>query len=133
NEGVPPKVMDGVIEKFGMPMGPCELLDEIGLDVGMKVVKILSAAFGDRMQAPALMDKVGEDGRYGKKTGKGIYLYENGKPKVDTGLFARLGVKENPSAVSDEMIQKRCIYSMVNEAARCVDEKLVRDVSDIDI
>ena len=68
-EGVPPKKLDAVLESFGMPMGPATLLDEIGLDVGQKVSKILYQAFGERMKPPALMDKVTEGGHYGKKTG----------------------------------------------------------------
>ncbi len=134
-EGVPPSKMDEVIEQFGMPMGPCTLLDEIGLDVGLKVVKNLFGAFGERMKPPALMDKVGEGKRYGKKTGSGIYIYANGgkEKKNDPELFSRIGVKENAGAVPDEQIIKRCIYGMVNEAARIVEEKLVRDVADVDI
>ncbi len=133
SEGISPSKMDKVIEGFGMPMGPCTLLDEIGLDVGAKVSKILFEAFGARMQPPALMEKVSQDKRYGKKTGKGIYNYPGGKQQVDSGLFGRIGVQENNGAVSEEMIQKRCIYVMINEAARCVEDQLVRDVSDIDI
>jgi 3-hydroxyacyl-CoA dehydrogenase/enoyl-CoA hydratase/3-hydroxybutyryl-CoA epimerase len=134
SEGVPPRKMDAVIEKFGMPMGPCTLLDEVGLDVGIKVSKILHQAFGERMKPPPLMDKASAGNRYGKKTGKGIYLYNGGRHQEnDPELFSRIGVKENPSAVSDELILKRCIYLMVNEAARCVEEQLVRDVADIDI
>ncbi|MBY0369988.1 enoyl-CoA hydratase/isomerase family protein [bacterium] len=133
SEGVPPRKIDDVIAGFGMPMGPCTLLDEVGLDVGVKVAKILYTAFGDRMKAPNIMEKAGQGNRYGKKTGKGIYLYPGGEQKNDPELFARLGVKENASAVPDDKIVKRCIYAMINEAARCVEDKLVRDVADIDI
>jgi 3-hydroxyacyl-CoA dehydrogenase/enoyl-CoA hydratase/3-hydroxybutyryl-CoA epimerase len=134
SEGVSPRKMDNVIEGFGMPMGPCTLLDEIGLDVGAKVSKILFTAFGERMKPPALMEKVSAGNRYGKKTGKGIYNYVNGKDQEnDPDLFPRIRVKENDSAVPDDQIIKRCIYIMVNEAARCVEEKMVRDVGDLDI
>ena len=134
-EGVPPTKMDAVMEKFGMPMGPATLLDEVGLDVGVKVAKILYAAFGERMKPPPLFEKVTEGNRYGKKTGKGIYLYEQGGKKrvPDPELFTKLGIKENASAVPDDMIVKRLIYLMVNEASRCLEEGLVRDVSDIDV
>ncbi len=134
-EGVPPKKLDAVLESFGMPMGPATLLDEIGLDVGQKVSKILYQAFGERMKPPALMDKVTEGGHYGKKTGRGIYIYEDGgkKKSVDTGLYGRLGITENSNAVSEDVIQKRMIYVMINEAARIVEEKLVRKVADVDI
>ncbi len=134
SEGVSPRKMDAAIESFGMPMGPCALLDEVGLDVGAKVSKILFEAFGERMKPPSLMEKISAEGRYGKKTGKGIYLYPDGKTaENDPNLFSRMGVKENPSAVPPQNIVKRCIYLMVNEAARCVEEGLVRDVADVDI
>lgn len=134
SEGVPPKKMDAVIEQFGMPMGPCTLLDEVGLDVGTKVSKILHTAFGDRMKPPPLMDKISAGNRIGKKVGKGIYNYVGGREQqVDATLFERIKVKENASAVSDELIVKRCIYLMVNEAARIVEEQMVRDVADVDI
>ena len=132
-EGMPPRKIDNAIEKFGMPMGPCTLLDEVGLDVGVKVAKILYGAFGDRMKAPPIMEKAGQGNRFGKKTGKGIYIYSGKDQKNDPELFSRLGVKENAGAVTDERMVKRCIYAMINEAARCVEDKLVRDVADIDI
>ncbi len=134
SEGVPAHKIDQVIERFGMPMGPCALLDEVGLDIGAKVSKILFEALGDRMKPPPLMEKLMDGKRYGRKTGKGIYIYEGAKDKQrDPELFSRLGVRENAGAVSDELILKRCIYPMVNEASRCVEEKLVRDVADVDI
>jgi 3-hydroxyacyl-CoA dehydrogenase/enoyl-CoA hydratase/3-hydroxybutyryl-CoA epimerase len=134
-EGVPPTKLDEVMEKFGMPMGPATLLDEVGLDVGAKVSKILYGAFGERMKPPALMEKVVEAGRLGKKNGKGVYLYQDGGRKrvPDPAFWSGLGVKENPSAVPDDQIVKRLTYLMVNEAARCIEEGLVRDISDVDV
>ena len=114
-------------------MGPCALLDEVGLDVGGKVSKVLYGAFGDRLKPPAVISVIGDTGRLGKKTGSGIYQYEKGKRKEDTTLYETLKIKKGGTELSDEIILKRLIYLMINEAARCMDEGLVRDAADIDI
>ena len=134
-EGVEVTDIDRLMENFGMPMGPCALMDEIGLDVGVKVSKIFYGAFGDRMKPPPLMETVTVDGRYGKKSGKGIYLYEKGSKKgtPDPTLTNKLGIPKRPENLNDDIVEKRLLYVMVNEAARCLEENLVRDVSDIDV
>lgn len=135
-EGVPPTRIDLVMEKFGMPMGPCALLDEVGLDVGAKVSKVLYGAFGERMKPPALMENFTLEKRLGKKTGKGIYSYEgNGHKKrtEDTAFLTKLGIKVGSSNANDTEIERRLVYLMINEGARVWEEKLVRDVSEIDI
>ena len=135
-EGVDPVYMDKVMVKFGMPMGPCELIDEVGLDVASKVAKVLFGAFGERMKPPEFLDGIMEEKRLGKKSGKGIYLYEAGKSKssnVDTEWLKRKGANPGSARMSSGDIQKRLVYVMVNEAARCLEEDLVRQVSDIDV
>lgn len=132
-EGVRPLEMDAIIEKFGMPMGPCALLDEVGLDVASKVSQVLYGAFGERMKPPATMSQVVEQKRLGKKVGKGIYLHEQGERKEDSVLLEVFGGKSRASDLTDEVIQRRLIYLMINEASRCVEEGLVRRVSDIDV
>jgi len=133
--GVKPVRLDAVMEKFGMPMGPCALLDEVGLDVATKVSKVLYGAFGDRMKPPEMMASVAGEGRLGKKTGKGLYLYENGGKKrvEDTAFLGKIGFKDTGDKVSDSEIEKRLVYLMVNEAARILEENLVREPSDIDV
>ena len=131
-EGVTPTRMDNVMEKFGMPMGPITLLDEVGLDVAAKVSHVLFQAFGERMQPPTAIDWVAKEGRLGKKSGKGIYLHSEGKRTEDSDLLSKMGVK-SVKDISDEDIIKRLTYVMVNEAARILDEGLVREVSDIDV
>jgi 3-hydroxyacyl-CoA dehydrogenase/enoyl-CoA hydratase/3-hydroxybutyryl-CoA epimerase len=134
-EGVPVSRIDRIMEKFGMPMGPLELLDEVGIDVGAKVSKVLYGAFGERMKPPPGMEVLIAEGRLGKKSKKGIYIYEAGgkKKHEDPTLPKKLGVKENGAGLTDEVIEKRLIYIMINEAARIVEEELVRDVADVDI
>jgi len=131
-EGVSPTRMDQVMEKFGMPMGPIALLDEVGLDVAAKVSHVLHQAFGERMKPPTAIDRVAQEGRLGKKSGKGIYLHSDGKRSEDSELLSKLGIKSSKE-ISDDEIVKRLTYVMVNEAARILDEGLVREVADIDV
>ncbi|MBI1862352.1 MAG: hypothetical protein HYR96_15675, partial [Deltaproteobacteria bacterium] len=132
-EGVRPTVIDDAMVKFGMPMGPCELLDEVGLDVAAKVSKVLFGAFGARMKPPSLMELVVTEKRLGKKTGKGIYEW-NGKEKIeDSKLTAKIQTGKASIENTTEMIQKRMTYLMVNEGARCLQEGIVRDAGEVDI
>jgi len=135
SEGVGIEELDTQMEKFGMPMGPCALLDEVGLDVAAKVSKILFGAFGERMKPHSFMGSVIEQGFLGKKSGKGIFIYQDdGKKKIEhTHLMSQLKPKARESHLTDEAVERRMIYLMINEAARILDEGLVRDVSDIDI
>jgi 3-hydroxyacyl-CoA dehydrogenase/enoyl-CoA hydratase/3-hydroxybutyryl-CoA epimerase len=121
-----------------------QLLDEVGIDVGAKISPILQADLGERFAAPSAFSKLLDDGRLGKKANKGFYLYGKNvkkglkygfKPKgkqVDTSIYTLLGVNPIGKLSADE-IAKRCIYMMLNEAARCVDEGIVRSARDGDI
>ncbi len=133
SEGVSVTDLDSIMEKFGMPMGPCTLLDEVGLDVGTKVAKVLYGAFGERMKPPALMELIVGDKRLGKKGGKGIYIYEGKKKTVDATLLNKTNIPKRDDKLTDEIVIKRMVYLMVNEAARCLEESIVKDASDIDI
>ncbi len=114
--------IDKAALKFGMPMGPIRLLDEVGLDVGGHVAEIMHKGYGDRMAAPplaALMDKAG---RKGRKNGKGFYDY-NGKEETPfTGLRSTLNITKNSPVVNYEAMAERLLFNMVNEAVRCLDE-----------
>jgi 3-hydroxyacyl-CoA dehydrogenase/enoyl-CoA hydratase/3-hydroxybutyryl-CoA epimerase len=131
-DGVEPTRMDDVAERFGMPMGPATLLDEIGLDVAVKVVKVLYGAFGERMKPPPIVDLIASPDRLGKKNGKGIYLWQGKEKRLDPELFAKASASASKT-IDDATVEKRLFYLMVNEAARCVEEELVRDPADIDI
>jgi 3-hydroxyacyl-CoA dehydrogenase/enoyl-CoA hydratase/3-hydroxybutyryl-CoA epimerase len=85
------------------------------------------------MKPPATMSQVVEQKRLGKKVGKGIYIHDQGERKEDSALLEVFGPKSRASDLTDEVIQRRLIYLMINEAARCVEEGLVRQVSDIDV
>lgn len=105
--------------KFGMPMGPFRLMDEVGLDVCVKVLKIFKDSFGDRIQVSDLSKKLYESGRLGKKNSKGFYLYdEKGKQlEVDQTIYKDLGLGSPTNKVSEKECLDRPMYLMVNEAA----------------
>jgi 3-hydroxyacyl-CoA dehydrogenase/enoyl-CoA hydratase/3-hydroxybutyryl-CoA epimerase len=136
SEGVKIEEMDPAMLDFGMPMGPIELIDEVGLDVGDKVGHILHDAFGERMSTPNTFGKLLELKRLGKKTGAGFYLY-SGKDKkdkqLDPNIYQILGVNPVSKKISSEEIIERCVFSMVNEAARCLEEKVVETPQDVDL
>ncbi len=136
-EGAPIEEIDPAMLKFGMPMGPIELIDEVGIDIADKVGHILNAAFGDRMSTPNLFERLLKEKRLGKKTGSGFFLYvgESEKPKkiFDSNIYSLIGVTPVAGKVSAEEIVDRCVLSMVNEAARCLEEKVVETPQDVDL
>lgn len=133
--GEPIDKLDKALVNFGFPVGPMQLLDEVGIDVGAKIGPILQADLGERFAAPAAFSKLLDDGRLGKKAEKGFYLYgkqaKKGK-QVDESIYTLLNLTPKGSLSADE-IAKRCTYMMLNEAARCVDEGIVRNARDGDI
>lgn len=134
--GEPVEKIDRALVKFGFPVGPVTLLDEVGIDVGAKISPILTAELGERFAAPAAFDKLLADGRKGKKTEKGFYLYgkaaKKGKKLVDESVYAVLGVTPTPALNSDE-IASRCTAQMLNEAVRCLEEGIIASARDGDI
>jgi len=118
---------------FGMPMGPMALLDEVGIDVAAKVAGILSAAFGARMTKSSVVDKLYADGRHGKKNGKGLYIYKDGKREgPDSSVYKVIGVS-SPHPADARVAVERMILAMVNEAALILDEKIVASAPELDL
>ncbi|TAP41328.1 fatty acid oxidation complex subunit alpha FadJ [Alteromonas sp. KUL49] len=132
--GEPIDHIDKALVKFGFPVGPVKLLDEVGIDVGTKIIPFLVEAFGERFTAPSAFDKVLADDRKGKKNGKGFYSYEGKKPgkEVDESIYTLLGLAPS-SSLSEKDVAERCVYMMLNEAARCLDEGVIRSARDGDI
>ena len=136
-EGAAVEDIDAALADFGFPVGPLQLLDEVGIDVGAKVAHIMSDAFGERMKPPEGFDKLVQDGRLGRKAKKGFYLYEDtkekGPKKVDPTVYELLpGGRKRSSPPRDE-IAERCVLQMVNEAAHCLGEQILRSARDGDI
>jgi 3-hydroxyacyl-CoA dehydrogenase/enoyl-CoA hydratase/3-hydroxybutyryl-CoA epimerase len=131
-EGYSIKKIDKAMLDFGMPMGPIELFDEVGLDVAYKVAKILRQTMSDRMAESDILEKMTADKRFGKKNGVGFYRYEGKKKIDDPSVSSYITVKNKTDLTEEELIQ-RMIYPMVNEAARCLEEGIVRQARDVDI
>ena len=129
--------IDKALTDFGFPVGPLQLLDEVGVDVGTKVAHIMHTAFGDRMLAPAGIDKLIADGRLGRKAKKGFYLYGEGQEKgpkiVDETVYDLLphGRARTPIAAGEAA--ERCVLQLVNEAALSLSEGVLRSARDGDI
>jgi 3-hydroxyacyl-CoA dehydrogenase/enoyl-CoA hydratase/3-hydroxybutyryl-CoA epimerase len=123
---------------FGMPMGPMALLDEVGLDVSNMVAKALEQAFGERMAAPPELDEAMRIGMIGKKTGRGIYSWDESGKKLgfDKMITENIGLVVTDTKVDKELARKltmRMILPMIDEAARCLEEKVVRRPREIDL
>ena len=119
-EGVPLKQIDESAEAFGMPMGPVELADSVGLDVVLHVSKVLGGIM-DR-PIPKQLTAMVEDGRLGRKSGNGFYRWEDGK--------AVKPAADDASVTAD--IEDRLILPMVNEAVACLHEGVVAEADLLD-
>ncbi len=133
SEGVPIEKIDKAMLDWGFPVGPIKLTDEVGIDVGAKVGKIMLDAFGDRMKPPEAMQKLIDDERYGRKNSRGFYLYGDKKKGVDESVYEVLGVSPTNKTITDEDITWRCALQFVNEACRCFGEGILRSARDGDI
>jgi 3-hydroxyacyl-CoA dehydrogenase/enoyl-CoA hydratase/3-hydroxybutyryl-CoA epimerase len=133
-EGNTIESIDKAMVDFGMPMGPMALLDEVGIDVASKVAHILKEKLGDRVpQQSRIVDVLYGDKRLGKKGGKGLYLYENGKRKnPDPEVYRLLGIGA-PHPVNAQEAVERMVYAMINEAAVILDEKIVATANELDL
>ena len=147
-EAEPIELVDKALRDFGFPVGPITLLDEVGIDVATKIIPILVQHFGARFSLPAAFDAILNDGRKGKKNGRGFYLYParrsgffnalletNGKMhsrQVDNTIYPLLGVTPK-ACLQPAMIAQRCTMMMLNEAVRCLDEGIIRNPRDGDI
>ena len=135
DEGASIDAVDAALTSFGFPVGPITLLDEVGIDVGGKVGQVLSEAFGARMSPSDSLRRVVESGRTGRKGHKGFYLYdETGKKgEVDPSVYEVLPGGAQRRDVPGDEIQRRCVLAMVNEAALCLDEGVLRSPRDGDV
>jgi len=132
-EGYSIAAVDKALVKFGMPLGPLNLLDEVGIDVAQKAGQVLAEAFGDRAKASKLVDLLVGDGRFGKKNGRGVYLWVNGKKAgPDPAVYGLLGTSGSVDGNGDE-IARRLVAGMVNEAAMILDEGIASCAADIDL
>lgn len=132
-EGVSVKDLDAAALNFGMPMGPCRLLDEVGIDVAVKVAKVMHEGLGERAHPSKLSSVLVEKGFLGKKNAKGFYLYdEKGKPTGPNPEAEELLPKEKKK-MSESDLQMRLFLPMINEAASILRDGIVNTASDVDM
>ncbi len=132
-EGVPIEVLDRVMTRWGFPVGPVTLLDEVGLDVAAKAGGVMHENFGERLAPSSVIGKLIADGRLGRKAGKGFYLYSDGKKTDPDPAAYRVAGVSPLASVDEEMVERRLVYSMLNEAAMAVAEGVVHQPRDGDI
>jgi 3-hydroxyacyl-CoA dehydrogenase/enoyl-CoA hydratase/3-hydroxybutyryl-CoA epimerase len=133
-EGARIEDVDRALTDFGFPVGPVTLLDEVGIDVGAKVAKIMHAHFGERFAPPAGMAQVLEDGRQGRKNGRGFYRYADGKKQgPDESVYELLpaGAERRPFEARE--VQERLVFAFLNEAVTCLQDGILRSPRDGDV
>ena len=134
DEGASVEDIDGAMTDWGFPVGPLLLADEVGIDVGAHISVILADAFGERMVGPPLMQGLIDDDRKGRKNGRGFYRYEDGeRGAVDETVYDALGISRERSPMDRKVISRRMALALINEAARCLEEGILRSARDGDI
>ena len=141
NEGADIRQIDEALVDWGFPVGPVMLLDEVGIDVANKAAKTMKESFGERMVAPEGMNKLIEDGRFGRKNKKGFYVYaadgsKKGKTKeklVDVTVYDLTPQGRKRKQFPVDEIQQRLTLQFCNEAALCLQDGIIRSPRDGDI
>lgn len=133
-EGNTIEAIDKTMLDFGMPMGPLRLFDEIGIDVADKVQRVLRAAFGRRSTASQVLRYVYKSGRLGRKNSRGFYRHGKRTTRVDDSIYEVIAaLRTGSGAATEEDMQGRMVLSMLNEAARIIEEDIVRKPTDVDL
>ena len=122
--------IDNTLKEFGMPMGPFTLADTVGIDIGYKVSKILNDAYGERMPMSHLLDQLYDLKLLGKKSNEGFYLH--GKKEIQVNPKIKELQNIDRRLISEKEIINRCMFIMINEASRILEEKIVSDAYIID-
>jgi 3-hydroxyacyl-CoA dehydrogenase/enoyl-CoA hydratase/3-hydroxybutyryl-CoA epimerase/enoyl-CoA isomerase len=140
-DGADFQAIDKVMEKFGWPMGPAYLMDVVGMDTGVHAAAVMAEGYPDRMRPDwkNATQVLVEHQRYGQKTGKGYYAYvpdKKGKPKktVDPSTYELIAPVVGPrKEFAPEDIVGRCMVPLINEVARCLEEKIVASPQEADM
>jgi 3-hydroxyacyl-CoA dehydrogenase/enoyl-CoA hydratase/3-hydroxybutyryl-CoA epimerase len=132
-EGVSIEAIDTAMTKWGFPVGPVALMDEVGLEIGEKAGKVMHQALGDRLRPSRVIAVMRADGRLGRKNARGFYFYKDGhKTGADSSVFRLLGVRPL-GEVDPRLVEDRLVFAMLNEAARAMSEGVVRTPRDGDV
>ncbi len=132
-EGAAIEEIDGAMTAYGFPVGPMTLFDEVGIDVAGKIGEVMHKHFGERMAPPPSPAKMIADGRQGRKTGRGFYNYEGRRKRVDASVYSLLpgGTRRRP--FEGRGVQERLAFAFLNEATRCLQERVLRSARDGDV
>ncbi|MEO7217286.1 MAG: fatty acid oxidation complex subunit alpha FadJ [Gemmatimonadaceae bacterium] len=135
DEGVAIETIDTALVNFGFPVGPITLLDEVGLDIAGKVGHIMFEEFGQRLAPSDSLQRVIDAGRFGRKSKKGFYLYDDAGKKggIDSTVYDIFAPGRQRVEMPEGEIQHRTVYAMLNEAARCLEEEIIRSPRDGDV
>jgi 3-hydroxyacyl-CoA dehydrogenase/enoyl-CoA hydratase/3-hydroxybutyryl-CoA epimerase len=126
--------VDAAMTRWGWPVGPFALLDEVGLDVARHVSGVVVEALGDRLLPPPVFARLAAEGRLGRKSGRGFYLYDDGGKRPDAAVYALARPDAGRGGgPTDAEIAERCYLQMLNETARCMEEGVIADPADVDI
>ncbi len=125
--------LDAAMKRFGMPMGPFEVVDEVGLDVAHKVAGVLSKAFPARMEPSSALETLIAAGRLGRKNGLGFYRHQGRKRTPDPAVRGLLGLRESRRPQTLDALAERMVLAMINESARVVEEGLVSGPDVVDL
>ena len=139
-EGASPQQIDQVMYDFGFPMGPFAMHDMAGVDIMHSILKTTGKKENNREPYFNVLYQVGELGRFGQKTGSGFYRYDEGSrrplhdPVTDALILQeaeRLGIKR--TTIENTEIEQRCMYSLINEGAKILEEGIAYRPGDIDV
>jgi 3-hydroxyacyl-CoA dehydrogenase/enoyl-CoA hydratase/3-hydroxybutyryl-CoA epimerase len=126
--GVSADKIDNALVKWGMPMGPLRLIDEIGVDITIDIADTLAKAYGQRDRPPEILRRMQSAKMLGRKSGSGFYKYE-GKQQLPNDSLEQW---RRSSSNDDVDLANRLVFLMVNEAACCVEEEIVESAEDAD-
>jgi len=139
-EGALPQDVDKALQDWGLAMGPFAMMDMAGQDIGWHIRKRRRAEDPERQIYPAWLDRICELGRFGQKSGKGVYKYEAGSrapvpdPEVEKLILdysKEIGVKRRDIGAAE--IVERCMFALANEGAKILEEGIALRASDVDI
>jgi 3-hydroxyacyl-CoA dehydrogenase / enoyl-CoA hydratase / 3-hydroxybutyryl-CoA epimerase len=134
SEGASIEGVDRVLRRFGMPMGPLRLLDEVGLDVAGHAGAVMHGAFGERLTPPAAITGLAGTGLLGRKGSRGFYVYEQDRERGENAaIYPLLGLPDRRKPVDEEDVLDRTLLAMVNEAARALADGIVDDAGAVDL
>ncbi|MEL0012532.1 MAG: 3-hydroxyacyl-CoA dehydrogenase NAD-binding domain-containing protein, partial [Alphaproteobacteria bacterium] len=137
-EGALPHAVDRVIEEFGFRMGPFRVSDLAGLDISWAIEKRRAATRPADERFSPLLERICEQGRYGQKTGAGWYRYEGRNAVPDSEIEALIRARSDELGIarrniSEDEILQRCVYSLINEGAKILEEGLAIRATDVDV